>query len=48
MVRTCISSSIQSLSSKSEQQWQMLTAAYFEEFPEIAASNAKKDVKSAV
>lgn len=27
---------------KSEQQWQMLTAAYLEEFSEIAASNAKK------
>lgn len=30
------------MASKSEQQWQMLTAAYLEEFPEIAASNAKK------
>lgn len=27
---------------KSEEQWQMLTTAYLEEFPEKAASNAKK------
>jgi len=30
------------MDSKSEQQWQILTAVYHKEFPETAASNAKK------
>lgn len=33
------------MASKSGQQWQMLTATYLHEFPEIAASNAKKRCK---